>query len=1138
MSKARSSSDVAGGSAVDMAAVSARADAARAKYGRARTHIQKKITAINELTSEVQEHCDRMQTRLAPSGSRRRLQAFVSRKRTSEELEASLADRVRHAHNPLQSALTVVMVCTSVSLRFYEAGEIAVSMRRIASRFSRMAVAWLDDVIFSENNWFERWTIILTSSTDYYPMDCIELSLDLALYDFLNHPQVMRFVDRAWMGSFAQLRLNLAAPDVFSIMAYAESKAAGGAAAEAAAEEQDAGAMTTRSFINTNALGSVTRAMIGCSELMTDNFSNLVDDLMNPTYVINSPMARFVMNFIFFISRVMLQHQVLKTPYRDYKDVGVLSTFTSAEVAHFLISIGFFLYEIQEVKTAYVVGGISKVSYWGSFWNQLDWLITAVFFSHIALKITSVNLANEGRPDDSEFYFDASHFVLAFNSIILWVRMLDYLSFSATLGPAVRVLGLMVRDLVTFSILFSFILFGFGSAFHEWFGDQAAFATLEESILTLFEFSLGEFRYQEMRDSDYPFFGPLILTVFLFTGTIMLLNLLIAILSSTYERIQTQSLSEFRHGKTRMYSALAWDVEEVMMKGVPLPIALSIFRVVTTPAGRIFGGMTERLLNMTLLCMVVNAFLAVLVLAFCLAFYFVAVGATFTAGLLMVLVDDDKEAAKRRMSNVAKSEATFGSISSRGVESTGFCLEAATRLCDSLRVLAQLIELLVIYPPFVVLQTVYLLLYKLPALMVTAAWHGTVENWNVLRDVMMVQVKHGRRGRHTKDAMKLHRNKLWKKLAAEAVKMAPLSEGTIGNDDLMKWSEVYALIQSLGIPEAHYCWSQHNQNQKKTALNGGEGGDGTVDEDGEWDEDFVESSIYLHHAFFYSDIPKEGEEVGENPDGPQTTFNDDKDAADEEEEDEEDEDFIILYRDFITYIVDNQRPTKITNDETDVLPFVRACDIVAQTHPHIRVSNKTTGGAGGAGDSHKHGGGATGATGFAGLAGAGDAQGHSIADQLEELAKSLRGRGDGGPGDGTGLHRRGSGVNHRESGNITQKKSPTLRSMVASQELNSFHESSAVKLASTVMSFRTRSVSSAVRRPPSKSSADRFQHLVRIAGEDEYTRGSFDSESGDGLLLGGGVDDSKEGAEDTSAGGVELQSVGGDGDSSDLANAV
>jgi len=86
-----------------------------------------------------------------------------------------------------------------------------------------MAVTWLDNVIHTDNNWVERWRIVLTSSTDYFPMDCIEIALDTNLYEFLSHPLVMRFVDHSWIGTARQLiEYKFSVPDVFKIMEYAE----------------------------------------------------------------------------------------------------------------------------------------------------------------------------------------------------------------------------------------------------------------------------------------------------------------------------------------------------------------------------------------------------------------------------------------------------------------------------------------------------------------------------------------------------------------------------------------------------------------------------------------------------------------------------------------------------------------------------------------------------------------------------------------------------------------------------------------------------------------------------------------------------------------------------------------------------
>jgi hypothetical protein len=127
--------------------------------------------------------------------------------------------RVRYAHNPIRCALTVSLMLSSELLLHYESGEIALELRRLASKFNEMACAWLDVVIHSESNWKQRWQLVLTASSEAYPLDCIEIALDINLYEFLSHPMVVRFIDDAWMGNARELiEYNFSVPDVFKIM--------------------------------------------------------------------------------------------------------------------------------------------------------------------------------------------------------------------------------------------------------------------------------------------------------------------------------------------------------------------------------------------------------------------------------------------------------------------------------------------------------------------------------------------------------------------------------------------------------------------------------------------------------------------------------------------------------------------------------------------------------------------------------------------------------------------------------------------------------------------------------------------------------------------------------------------------------
>ena len=157
--------------------------------------------------------------------------------------------------------------------------------------------------------------------------------------------------------------------------------------------------------LDTSSVGSVSKAMFVCSKLMTEQFSALVNDLMNPTIVIKSPMFRFCLNFLFFITRVFLQNAVLRETYTELSTTAAYPNqlvFSQVEICHALISTGFFMTELQEVKTASVSGGISKATYWASFWNKLDWVIQGVFFAYMALKIVSINYSRNGDFENSE----------------------------------------------------------------------------------------------------------------------------------------------------------------------------------------------------------------------------------------------------------------------------------------------------------------------------------------------------------------------------------------------------------------------------------------------------------------------------------------------------------------------------------------------------------------------------------------------------------------------------------------------------------------------------------------------------------------------------------------------------------------
>lgn len=70
------------------------------------------------------------------------------------------------------------------------------------------------------------------------------------------------------------------------------------------------------------------------------------------------------------------------------------------------------------------------------------------------------------------------------------------------------------------------------------------FDTLSLSILFLIEAMFGQFSFEDF-DSDSPVFGPIFLIVYLFIVAIVFANLLVAILTFTFETASKKSSIHF-----------------------------------------------------------------------------------------------------------------------------------------------------------------------------------------------------------------------------------------------------------------------------------------------------------------------------------------------------------------------------------------------------------------------------------------------------------------------------------------------------------------------------------------------------------------------------------------------------------------
>ncbi|GFS23202.1 transient receptor potential cation channel subfamily V member 6, partial [Elysia marginata] len=134
-----------------------------------------------------------------------------------------------------------------------------------------------------------------------------------------------------------------------------------------------------------------------------------------------------------------------------------------------------------------------------------------------------------------------------------WFFLLFFARGQQRFGPFVTMIYKMIAgDLFRFGIIYFIFLIGFTQGFYFLFkdvtptGDDVAnFSTLPETILNLFQMTLGEFKYEVFSYSHHAWLTKIIFALFMILVPILLLNMLIAMMGNTYTQVISKSTKEW-----------------------------------------------------------------------------------------------------------------------------------------------------------------------------------------------------------------------------------------------------------------------------------------------------------------------------------------------------------------------------------------------------------------------------------------------------------------------------------------------------------------------------------------------------------------------------------------------------------------
>jgi len=182
-------------------------------------------------------------------------------------------------------------------------------------------------------------------------------------------------------------------------------------------------------------------------------------------------------------------------------------------------------------------------------------------------------------------------YFLPLSAIPLSLGLLQSVSINQSIGQLIIMIKAMVWDLFSMFILFIICTFGFAVTFTGIFPDLAEYQSLEYSFLSLFSATLGGFTFfnPTSADDDINFqiastnfsanIGNFLLVIFLLFSTVMLLNLLIARMANTHNKIDGKSTQEWSYfmGQTLQNFILLREKSCLSMLPAPFNLLTAIF---------------------------------------------------------------------------------------------------------------------------------------------------------------------------------------------------------------------------------------------------------------------------------------------------------------------------------------------------------------------------------------------------------------------------------------------------------------------------------------------------------------------------------------------------------------------------------
>ena len=191
-----------------------------------------------------------------------------------------------------------------------------------------------------------------------------------------------------------------------------------------------------------------------------------------------------------------------------------------------------------------------------SFNNFLDIRTFALFLTRIVYEFEyyrkNISITNSDKVNGTHYYDNIYNlrndgiflsYLYVCGSALLWLRIMMLFKLTRFLGPLVKMIENMLNDIAIFMVLFVIELVMFASIGVLLFNSITNYSSMYDAMKTLFSTALGNFDFLILALNDKSEkLGTAYLICFMITNNILILNLLIAVLSSNYALLESKKL--------------------------------------------------------------------------------------------------------------------------------------------------------------------------------------------------------------------------------------------------------------------------------------------------------------------------------------------------------------------------------------------------------------------------------------------------------------------------------------------------------------------------------------------------------------------------------------------------------------------